>query len=253
MTLGTSDFKFFEPWKDKPFKQASKKRGGLLYKEYCAQCHGFSGKGDGPAAGDLKPKPAIHARMALDKEPLDYLYNVIFYGGHNVGKSAMMPYWGQTLGDQGVADVIAYMRDVFKGKKTPSAGKTEPKASQALGSCPQLRTTLQAPQHFLQMKNPLEASEKNIKKGKAFFLSRAKPLACKHCHGLKGDGKGFKAVNMTPPPRNFTCKETMKSVTDGQMFWIIKKGSKDTEMQSYDKLKDKQIWQIILYIRQFTQ
>jgi hypothetical protein len=54
----------------------------------------LSGKGDGPAALDLKPKPAIHAQMAIDKEPLDYLFNVIYYGGKNVGKSPLMPYWG---------------------------------------------------------------------------------------------------------------------------------------------------------------
>ena len=80
MTLGVDDFKFYEPWKDKIFKNASVKRGKLFYKEYCSQCHGATGKGDGPAALDLKPKPAVHAKMAIHKEPVDYLFNVIYYG-----------------------------------------------------------------------------------------------------------------------------------------------------------------------------
>jgi cytochrome c len=47
MTLGVDDFKYYEPWKDKIFQKADAKRGAQFYKEYCAQCHGFSGKGDG--------------------------------------------------------------------------------------------------------------------------------------------------------------------------------------------------------------
>ena len=50
-------------------------------KEYCAQCHGFTGKGDGPAASGLEPKPAIHANIPFEKMPTDYLYNVINHGG----------------------------------------------------------------------------------------------------------------------------------------------------------------------------
>ncbi|QPJ62336.1 MAG: cytochrome c [Candidatus Nitronauta litoralis] len=253
MTLGVKDFKFYEPWNDKYFKKASTKRGAQFYKEYCAQCHGFSGKGDGPAALDLKPKPAIHAQMAIDKEPIDYLFNVIYYGGKNVGKSALMPYWGITLGHQGVADVIAYMRETFKGQKATALAKSPNDDPSVLGACPQVRKTHQAPSDILGLKNPLEPTEKNLKKGKILYLRKARPLACKHCHGLEGDGKGYKAVNMIPPPRNFTCAKTMKEITDGQMFWIIKNGSKNTEMQAYDKLKDTQVWQLVLYLRKFSK
>lgn len=242
MTLGVEDFKFYKPWKDKYFKNADAKRGGQYYKEYCAQCHGFKGQGDGPAARDLKPKPAIHSRMALDKEPVDYLYNVIYYGGKEVGKSPLMPYWGLTLQTQGVADVIAYLRKTFKGGKQVAKITPKGKAATTLGACPQVRKTHQAPSNIHDMKNPLEPTAKNLKKGKVLFQSRAKPLACKHCHGLAGDGKGYKAVNMVPPPRNFTCAKTMKVISDGQMFWIIKNSSTGTEMQAYDTLKDRQVW-----------
>jgi mono/diheme cytochrome c family protein len=253
MTLGVDDFKFYEPWKDKFFKNASAKRGRVFYKEYCAQCHGMTGRGDGPAASDLKPKPAIHAQMAINKEPVDYLFNVIYYGGKEVGKSPLMPYWGLTLKPQGVADVIAYMRKTFRGGEKVAKVTPGVKVATQLGACPQLRKTHRAPSNIHDMKNPLKPSAKNLKKGKVLFKSRAKPLACKHCHGLTGDGKGYKAAHMVPPPRNFTCAKTMKEITDGQMFWIIKNGSKDTEMQAYDTLKENQIWQLVLYIRQLAK
>ena len=69
------------------------------------------------------------------------------------------------------------------------------------------------------------------------------------CHGKKGDGTGKLGAAFTPKPRNFTCKKTMKKVTPGQMFWIIKKGSKGTGMIAQKTLKDKDIWNVIKYIR----
>lgn len=114
-TAGNPDFEFYEPWKSDYFKNASAERGAVLYRQYCAQCHGAQGKGDGPAASGLDPKPAVHAELPLNVYPEDYLYNVVYYGGRSVGKSPYMPYWGLTLGDQGVADVIAYLRQTFKG------------------------------------------------------------------------------------------------------------------------------------------
>ncbi len=73
------------------------------------------------------------------------------------------------------------------------------------------------------------------------------------CHGIKGNGNGKLAVNLAPPPRNFTCAETMKEISDGQMFWIIKNGSGGTKMPAHkETLTDREIWQLILYIKNFS-
>ena len=89
----------------------------MIYKEYCSQCHGATGKGDGPAVSGMEPKPAIHANIPFDKLPTEYLYNVINHGGAAMGKSANMPYWDLTIGQQGVADVMAYLKATFKGPR----------------------------------------------------------------------------------------------------------------------------------------
>jgi mono/diheme cytochrome c family protein len=44
--------------KNVPAKRTSASSGAAMYKEYCASCHGLSGKGDGPAATALKDAPA---------------------------------------------------------------------------------------------------------------------------------------------------------------------------------------------------
>lgn len=115
---GVPDVTYYEPWTAPEFGKASVGRGKVIYKEYCAQCHGFTGKGDGPAASGLEPKPAIHANIAFDQLPTEYLYNMINHGGAAMGKSANMPYWGLTIGQQGVADVMAYLKATFKGPKS---------------------------------------------------------------------------------------------------------------------------------------
>lgn len=242
---GVKDFKYYEPWTSKEFQTASVDRGKLLYKEYCSQCHGATGHGDGPAASGLEPKPAVHANMAFDKLPMDYLYNVVNHGGRAVGKSTSMPYWNLTIGQQGVADVIAYLKATFKGAAEVAAAP----AAGPSGVCPQPRKTQQAPAEFLDKANPLPASTEQVQAGKKLFLETAKPLACMNCHGTKGDGNGPASMGLMPPPRNFTCGATMKDIPDGQLFWIIKNGSPGTGMMPFSGLSDDEVWQLNLYLR----
>ena len=123
-----------------------------------------------------------------------------------------------------------------------------------LGLCPQPREkTPKAPEEFIQKVNPLENNSKNIKAGKLLYMVRAKTLQCKHCHGLKGDGRGEMASDSFPPPRNFTCTEMMKTIPDGQLFWAIVNGLPHTSMPSYDNLSDKQIWKLIIFIRSLAE
>jgi len=49
---GTS--KFEKPWNDRPEMVAN---GKILFEAQCVVCHGAAGKGDGPAAAGLNPKP----------------------------------------------------------------------------------------------------------------------------------------------------------------------------------------------------
>lgn len=245
---GVPDFKYYEPWTSEEFGKASADRGKGLYKEYCSQCHGATGKGDGPAAASLNPKPAVHANMAFDKLPIDYLYTVINNGGMAVGKSTSMPYWGLTIGQQGVADVIAYLKQTFHGAEGAIG-----QAGGGMGACPQERKTQQAPAEYLAKTNPVPASTPTVQAGKKLFQETATPLACMNCHGTAGDGRGAMGAAFQPPPRNFTCGETMKGLSDGQLFWVIKNGSPGTGMMPFGILSDDDVWKLIHYIRSLAK
>ena len=121
------------------------------------------------------------------------------------------------------------------------------------GICPQTRTTAQAPDKIAQLKNPFESNSQNYIKGESLFQWTAEPNPCKTCHGSTGNGMGMMAQGLSPMPRNFTCSETMKEISDGQMFWIIRNGSPGTGMPAYKFLSDDEIWRLILYIRHFDK
>ena len=124
----------------------------------------------------------------------------------------------------------------------------------ASGICPQSRKTEKAPSRYVLKQNPLFATAKNIERGKLLYQTEAKPTACKMCHGIRGNGNGRLARGLEPAPRNFTCEDIMKPLSDGQLFWIIKNGSKGTAMPAHKfTLSDKDIWQIIHYLKSFAR
>lgn len=122
-----------------------------------------------------------------------------------------------------------------------------------LAECPQNRETPTAPKEFLAKQNPLPLNDEALKAGETIFQLSGKPITCKTCHGVKGDGIAESDFESTPPPRNFSCKATMGALPDGQLFWIIRNGSPNTSMFAFPSLSDKQVWQLIHYIRQFSK
>ena len=121
------------------------------------------------------------------------------------------------------------------------------------GICPQTRTAPPAPKKFAQKKNPFASNAENFIKGESLYQWTAEPNPCKTCHGPEGNGLGMMAHGLQAMPRNFTCSETMKEISDGQMFWIIRNGSGGTGMPAFKFLTDDEIWKLILYIRHFDK
>ncbi|PIQ97696.1 MAG: cytochrome C [Nitrospinae bacterium CG11_big_fil_rev_8_21_14_0_20_56_8] len=122
-------------------------------------------------------------------------------------------------------------------------------ASAFAGSqCPQPRKTKAAPGSAVSLD---ETANANADHGKELYIKTAKPMACIMCHGEKGDGQGKLGAALKPSPRNFSCAETMKNISPGQMFYIVKNGSPGTGMVAHSKtLKDQDIWDVVKYVRQ---
>jgi mono/diheme cytochrome c family protein len=94
---------------------ADVEQGKKLYGQFCVTCHGQSGKGDGPGAAALNPKPRDHTdKEYMSKLSDDDLLKVIKNGGASIGKSPLMPPWGASLKDDQIQDIIAYVRTLSK-------------------------------------------------------------------------------------------------------------------------------------------
>lgn len=82
-----------------------------LYTANCAPCHGDKGKGDGPAAGGLNPRPADHTSDAVQKQTDGAIFWKLSEG------RGPMPAYKKIFTDQQRWGLIAYIRTLAKGKK----------------------------------------------------------------------------------------------------------------------------------------
>lgn len=86
-------------------------RGKEIYLATCAACHGAGGKGDGPAAGVLKPPPRDHTDKAyMDTLTDEDMKKVIVMGGAIKGRP-LMPSHPQIRGND-LDALVAYTRSL---------------------------------------------------------------------------------------------------------------------------------------------
>jgi mono/diheme cytochrome c family protein len=90
-----------EKIKKTPAPYTSPASGKEMYMNYCASCHGKSGKGDGPAAGALKQPPTdltTLARMNGGKFPADHVMAVLNAKTEVTAHGSKdMPVWGRVF------------------------------------------------------------------------------------------------------------------------------------------------------------
>ncbi len=90
-------------------------KGKEAYDKLCVSCHGKAGKGDGVASAALNPKPKDLSDKAYNSKLSDkYLSDILTKGGPGVGKSPMMPPFGESLKENDIKNINAYIRSLAK-------------------------------------------------------------------------------------------------------------------------------------------
>ncbi len=99
-------------------------------------------------------------------------------------------------------------------------------------------------------KKSKKASDAIVAEGKKIFEGKG---TCVNCHGKNGDGKGPAGKVLNPGPRDFTNCKFHKKRKDGELFWIIKNGSKGTGMVAMipATINEEEAWKVIAYERSF--
>lgn len=85
--------------------------GRALFAQRCGPCHGTSGRGDGPAAAALDPKPRDYTDRAWQASVTDEaIRKIIVGGGAAVGKSPSMPPNPDLEGSPMLDEVVSVVR-----------------------------------------------------------------------------------------------------------------------------------------------
>lgn len=79
--------------------------GKTIYENFCLSCHGPAGKGNGPAAATLQPKPA-DLSVSQKEKPDDYLFLQIAQGRQGTAMTG----WKYVLSEEQIWQVLAYIR-----------------------------------------------------------------------------------------------------------------------------------------------
>jgi cytochrome c553 len=85
-----------------------------MFKTVCATCHGEDGRGDGPGAAALNPKPRNYTDKAWQASVTDdQIKKTILMGGAAVGKSPAMPAQPQLKAKPEVLDQLVRIIRTF--------------------------------------------------------------------------------------------------------------------------------------------
>lgn len=95
--------------------------------------------------------------------------------------------------------------------------------------------------------NPVKTSADSVAEGKKEYGTE-----CAMCHGPSGDGKGDLAADMKLALVDFRDPASLKDVTDGEIFYVIKNG-KGAMPAEGDRLKPNDIWNLVNYIRSLAK
>ena len=98
-----------------------------------------------------------------------------------------------------------------------------------------------APKNDAALKNPVDRNEQILSLGKNLYNE-----FCAHCHGKNGKGLEPKEIGLTKRPTNL--QKTLKTHSDGDIFWKINAGRKEMPSFKVD-LEEREIWSVIHYIR----
>ena len=97
-------------------------RGHTVYREHCVECHGEGGKGDGPKAPFLSPRPGNLVSAATSAKTDKELLRTIAQGKPRTA----MPGWKEALPEEDQQAVLQYIRSLIQFSRSPTATPPTP-------------------------------------------------------------------------------------------------------------------------------
>ena len=99
--------------------------------------------------------------------------------------------------------------------------------------------------HARDIENPIPPSDENLVAGAKVYREM-----CARCHGGSKEDDNTYGRSFYPPAPQLPLTRT--SYTDGEMFWIVKHGIRNTAMPAWGNLlSDEEIWRVVTLLRKF--
>ncbi len=210
-------------------------RGKAVYEKKCALCHGTEGKGDGPGAVHLDPKPRDFTRG--------------FYKIRTTGS-------GQLPTD---ADLVRVITEGMPGSSMPSWRHLPEGDRRALVAylktfSPRFRT--EPPGQAIDVGRNVPATEESIEKGRKLYQL----MECFTCHGQAGRADGESAPTLKDDwgnpvrPANLTKAWTFRGGTTPRDIVVrLQTGLAGTPMPSYEgAVEIEDFWHLANYVRSLS-
>ena len=96
------------------------------------------------------------------------------------------------------------------------------------------------------LKNPIEPTPLAVAEARDHYADH-----CATCHGNRGDGKTQINAGLYPPAPDMRKSDT-QSLTDGELFYIIRNGIRFTGMPGWGG-SDEDNWKLVLFIRHLPE
>jgi len=210
-----------------------------LYQKYCSQCHGTEGKGDGPAAQFVLPRPRIltdalrfkFRESAGGNLPLDSDIHRVIHDGIPGTSMPKFP----LLSDQDHDDLVAAVKSFGEDFKDPTYVADAKKIPD------------------LENMKPLESNQASLDRGRQVYQDNK----CWQCHGQQGRGDGPSWPDLKDPwgnvilPGDLTQPDRFRS--GGTVEGIFRSITTGVEpMPGYaDSISLEDRWHLANYVRAF--
>ena len=110
------------------------------------------------------------------------------------------------------------------------------------------KNTWDLPADAEKTKNPVEATEESVAKGKELYLAKMKGN-CVFCHGETGAGNQENLPKLRRRPADISNKERLAAITDGELFWKISKGINGIMPAGEKRMTEEERWQVVNFVR----
>lgn len=206
--------------------------GARVYARRCAVCHGPNGRGNGPAAPSMTPRPrdftlglfkfksTPHGQPPTDDDLKQIVANGL--------PASAMPYFRDLLSDSEIDAVVAQVKQfskVFSGA---------------------------SPQAIIVPPLPTLPSA-SVERGRALYIA----LDCGGCHGPDGRKSGFlvdASTNYRTPVRDLSAPWTFRGGSDPEQIWLRLTTGIGNSMPTYAYgLTPAQRWDLVSYVQSLAR